>query len=225
MEEGFIVVNKPKGITSFGVISRLRKITGVKKIGHCGTLDPLATGVLICAIGRSATKKMDLLLKKDKNYLAEIELGKISPTYDYEGELNSVKYKNIPKENNIENVLEEFIGETVQTPPVFSAKKINGKRAYDLARSGKKVKMPKRKIKIYKIKITSFNFPILKLSVSCGSGTYIRSLANDIGNSLGTGGVLKNLKRTSVGSIKISKAISLKKINEKNWKDFLLYEI
>lgn len=222
MEEGFIAVNKPKGITSFKVIYVLRKITGIKKIGHCGTLDPLASGVLVCAIGRSATRKIDEFKDQDKVYLAEIELGKESDTYDLEGEIRQNIITKKLKVSELKNVLKKYTGEFLQMPPVYSAKKIGGVRAYKLARKGDIVEMKKSKVTIKKIKIISYHFPFLKIEISCGKGTYIRSLANDIGKDLGCGAVLCNLERTCVGKIRLKDSIPLDKINENNWENFLL---
>jgi len=215
-KEGFIIIDKPKGITSFGVVAILRKITGIKKIGHCGTLDPLATGVLVCAIGRGATKRIDTLIKSDKEYIADIELGKISDTYDIEGNVKSIEIKNKPKKKDIGIVLKKFIGEIDQIPPIFSAKKVNGKKAYDLARKGIHVEMKKNKVNIYKIILISYKFPHIKIKINCGSGTYIRSLANDVGEELKTGGIITELRRTKVGFFNLKKSISLEKLNEKN---------
>jgi len=215
MKEGFILINKPKGITSFGVVAVLRKITGVKKIGHCGTLDPLASGLLICAIGRSATKKIDLLIKKDKTYLAEIELGKVSNTYDMEGKIENVKVSKKPTRKGIEFVLRRFVGDIDQVPPIYSAKKIGGIRAYKLARKGSNIKLNKNKIRIRKIKIVYYKFPILRLRIECGSGTYIRSLANDIGKKLKTGGVLTNLIRESIEKYSLKKSLVLERLDLK----------
>lgn len=212
MKEGFVLINKPKGITSFGIVAQLRKITGVKRIGHCGTLDPLASGLLICAIGRSATKQIDSLLKQEKTYLAEVELGKESNTYDMEGEIKKIKFNNKPTKKEIKEILKRFIGEIDQVPPIYSAKKINGRRAYDLARKGEEVKLKKNKIKIYKIEIISYKFPFLKIKVECGSGTYIRSLAHDIGRQLKTGAVLIGLIRESVGKYSLKKSLEIEKI-------------
>lgn len=212
-KEGFILINKPKGITSFGVIARLRKITGVKKIGHCGTLDPLASGLMICAIGRTATRQIGSLTKQDKVYLAEIELGKASDTYDLEGKTKEIKIKHKPAKKEIETALKKFIGEISQMPPVYSAKKIGGRRAYELARRGEKVKLKKNKVKINNIKLISYKFPILKIKVDCGSGTYIRSLAHDIGKHLKTGAVLTGLIRVSVGKYALKKSLELEKID------------
>lgn len=213
MKEGFVLINKPKGITSFGVIARLRRITGVKKIGHCGTLDPLASGLLICAIGRSATKRIDSFQKQDKTYLADIELGKKSDTYDLEGVIKEIEVRERPKKKEITKTLKTFIGEIDQVPPIYSAKKIEGRRAYELARCGEKVKLRKNKVKIYKIKIISYKFPILKIRIECGSGTYIRSLANDVGKNLKTGAVLTGLIRESIGKYSLKKSLEIEKIN------------
>jgi tRNA pseudouridine55 synthase len=213
MKEGFILIDKPKGISSFGVIARLRRITGVKKIGHCGTLDPLASGLMVCAIGRSATKQIDTFLKQDKTYLAEIELGKVSDTYDMEGTIEKVKFQDKPTRKEVAKILKEFIGETDQMPPIYSAKKINGKRAYDLARKGLEVKLNKNKIKIHKIKIILYKFPILKIRVSCGSGTYIRSLVHDIGGRLKTGAILIGLIRENIGKYSLKKSLEVEKLS------------
>ena len=180
----------------------------------------MAEGVLICAVGREATKKISLFLKSDKQYVAKIELGKTSDTYDKEGEIKNIcrdKSRLVPTLGTVKIVLKRFVGETKQTPPIFSAKRIKGKRAYDLARAGKKVELKPVKIKINKIKILSYKWPFLKIEVDCGSGTYVRSLANGIGEKLGVGGILVELKRTKVKNINIKKAIKLEILNEKNW--------
>jgi len=213
--EGFILINKPRGITSFGVIARLRKITGVKRIGHCGTLDPLASGLLICAIGRTATKRIDSLTKQDKVYLAELELGRVSDTYDLEGKTEEVKWKIKPTKKEVEEVLNKFVGEISQMPPIYSAKKINGVRAYNLARQGREVKLKKNRIKIHKIKIISYKFPSLKIRIDCGSGTYIRSLAHDIGKNLKIGALLSGLRRESIGKFNLKKSVELEKLDLK----------
>jgi len=207
------LINKPKGMASFGVVAYLRKITGIRKIGHAGTLDPLASGLLICAIGRSATKKIDIFLKQDKTYLAEIELGKVSDTYDAEGKIKKINFKNKPTRKEIEKVLQMFIGEINQMPPIFSAKKIKGKKAYELAREGKMVKLKKNKVKIYQIKIIFYKFPFLKIKINCGSGTYIRSIAHDIGKKLKTGAVLTGLVRESIGKYSLKKSLELEKLD------------
>jgi len=219
---GFLVIDKPVGITSFDVIRKLREITGIKKIGHTGTLDPMASGILLCAVGRLATKNISQFLKSDKEYIAEIELGKISDTYDKEGEIEIIKFSKKPKEKEIREVLKKFVGVIAQIPPIFSAKKIKGKKAYELARQGKKIKLKPIKVKINALDLLFYKWPSLKIKISCGTGTYVRSLANDIGQELGVGGYLVDLKRTRVEDIDISQAIRLEELNENNWKEFLI---
>jgi len=215
---GFLNIYKPKGISSFDVIRQLRRITGIKKIGHCGTLDPLATGVLVVAIGE-ATKLLEYLLKMDKSYRAEIVLGKSSVTFDAEG-IDEGECENIGRDdlsvfdktgfsgklgrNDIENLIEKkFLGVIDQVPPKYSALKIGGKRACDLVREGKEVEMKSRKVNIYGVEIVEYKWPRLVLDVNCGSGTYIRSFANDLGEELGCGGYLSGLERTRVGDFLI----------------------
>lgn len=218
MDEGFLVINKSLGITSFGVIARLRRITGIKRIGHCGTLDPLATGVLICAIGRGATRRIGELIKSDKKYLAKIELGKTSDTYDAESVIKNFKYTREPTLADVNWVLKEFAGVIDQVPPIYSAKKVKGTPAHRLVRRGKEVVMKPQKITISEIKVVAYEFPVLELEISCGSGTYIRSLANDIGKKLKTGGYLAALVRTKVGEYEIARSVELDKIDVLNWK-------
>jgi tRNA pseudouridine55 synthase len=218
---GFLLINKPKGITSHDVIDKLREITKIKKIGHAGTLDPFATGLLILGVGRDFTKRLSIFQKKDKEYIATLELGKESDTFDIEGKILKKEIKKIPSRKEIEEILKNFLGEILQIPPIFSAKKIKGKKLYELARKGIKIKPKPQKVKIYEILILDYNFPYLKIKVKCSSGTYIRSLANDIGKKLGCGAYLYELKRTKIDNFSIEKAVDLDKINFKNWKDFL----
>ncbi|MCD6085531.1 tRNA pseudouridine(55) synthase TruB [bacterium] len=221
-KSGFLFIDKPKGISSFDVIKYLRKITQIKKIGHAGTLDPFASGLLIVGIGKEATKLLENFLKKEKIYLAEIEIGKITETYDTEGKiifedqnLNPISLKEIKK------TLSLFVGELYQVPPKFSAKKINGKRAYEFARAGKKIKLSPQKVKIFYVKILKYKWPILKIETKVSSGCYIRSLAYDIGQKLRRGAYLKNLKRIQIGKINLKEAVPLKKLNSSNWQNFL----
>ena len=224
-EGGFLLVSKPSGITSHDAIDYLRKITKIKKIGHAGTLDPLAEGLLIVAIGREYTKRLSLFLKKDKEYIATIKLGEVSDTFDKEGKIEKKKIKKVPELLEIEDVLIKFVGEINQIPPIFSAKKVKGKKLYELARKGIKVEPEPTKVKIYELQILEYNFPYLKLKVFCSSGTYIRSLANDIGKELGCGALLESLKRTKIGEYSLEDAVDLYSLNEKNWKNYLFYEI
>lgn len=199
-----IAINKPKGITSYDIIRKLKIKYPGQKIGHGGTLDPLASGVLVIGIGRQATKKLSQVLKNtNKTYLAEIELGKISKTGDREGPITIVKVKQKPSQDQIELVLKKYIGEISQTPPQYSAVKIQGVPAYKLARQGKKIKLKSKKVIIKDIRLIDYKYPILKLIIICGSGVYIRSLARDIGQSLQTKAYLKELVRTKVGDYSI----------------------
>ncbi len=204
---GFLNINKPKGITSHKVISVLRKITGIKQIGHAGTLDPIASGVLPVAIGK-ASKLIDYL-PTDKSYLVSMFLGKISDTYDTEGVVEDTCFRRIEL-SEIENILDEFRGDITQIPPAYSAVHYNGKRLYELARAGKIPEdIPSRRICVYKNEIISFDYEkqILKLNISCSKGTYIRTIVNDLGQKLGSGAVMFELIRTMSADMAIDNAI------------------
>ena len=206
--DGFLLINKPKGITSFDVIRKLRKILQTRKIGHAGTLDPMAAGLLIIAI-EQGTKLLEYLIKQDKTYLAEITLDSTSDTYDAEGKIQKTDFVGEISQEQIEVILKKFTGQIKQIPPQYSALKINGQKACDLARKGEKVKLKSRDITIYSIKIINFKSPLLNLEVSCSSGTYIRSLAHDIGQKLKCGGLLSKLQRTKIGTHDINQSITL----------------
>ncbi|HEC21065.1 MAG TPA: tRNA pseudouridine(55) synthase TruB [Candidatus Peregrinibacteria bacterium] len=212
---GFLIINKQEGWTSHDVVAKARGILGTKKVGHLGTLDPLATGVLVLAVGK-ALKLVEFLMGCEKTYEAEIELGKVSDTYDYEGkvERQNVKGKMQIAKSELKKALESFEGEIEQMPPVYSALKIKGKKACDLARAGKKVELKPRRVKINEIKILNFEWPFLKLRIDCSTGTYIRSLAHDLGQKLGCGGCLKALNRLRVGNFKLEEALLINQINE-----------
>lgn len=191
--------------------NELKKKTGKKvKIGHAGTLDPLASGLLIVLIG-DATKKQFEFMKLDKTYQVEAKLGEVSSTGDEEGKKEFVSNL-IPTEEQIKQVIKKFTGEIMQKPPVFSAIKINGKRAYELARSGKQVKLKPRAVKIYEFDDVIYKYPNLSFTVSVSSGTYIRSLVEDIGDYIKTGAYTKSLRRISIGKYRVEDA---KPINEK----------
>jgi len=204
--KGIIAVYKPIGVTSFDVIRRLRTLTGIKKIGHAGTLDPLAKGVLVVGIGKEACKSLAENVKKEKEYLAVIRLGQESSTDDEEGTKKIIKYTKKPKLEEIKNILPQFQGLVSQIPPIFSAIKVNGQRAYSLARKGKKFSLKARIIDIKKIDLISYKWPNLYIKAITGPGVYIRSLARDIGKELNCGGYLANLERTRVGEFTIKKA-------------------
>jgi len=221
MKSGFILIDKPSGMTSHDVVDYLRKITKIKKIGHSGTLDPIATGLLILGIGREATKKLSKFQKLDKEYVAKIRLGAVSDTFDRAGKIKEIEVKKIPTKNEIEEVLKTFQGEILQSPPPYSAKKIKGAKLYQLARKGILVKAKPKKVKIYKIEILNYDWPYLEIKVSCSSGTYVRSLANDIGEKLKCGGYIEELRRTKIGNFSVENAKKLKEINSENWQNFL----
>lgn len=207
-DSNILIINKPSGVTSHDVVALVRKQRDIKKVGHAGTLDPLAEGVLIVLMGTS-TKKQGEFLKLDKEYLATIHLGAVSSTDDTEGQIISKKLENIPSIVDIQQVVRSFVGEIKQLPPVFSAVKIKGQKAYQIARKGKIPELKPKKIIIYDIKILKYEWPALELRLVCSSGTYIRSIARDIGANLKTGGYLASLVRTRVGPYKIEDAIKL----------------
>ena len=206
---GFLNINKPSGISSHKVISVLRKVTGIKQIGHAGTLDPLASGVLPVAIGK-ASKLIDYM-PEDKAYSVSMVFGKVSDTFDLEGHIEEFSNKKVTLEE-IENALLNFRGKIDQIPPAFSAVHYNGKRLYELAREGKiPDDIPKRVITVYKNEIISFDYEqqILKLEIECSKGTYIRSIVNDLGQLLGTGAVMTELIRTKSSGLDINSSLAL----------------
>lgn len=204
---GLLLVNKPTGITSFDCIRKLRRTTGVKKIGHAGTLDPAAHGLMLLLFG-TACKQAQQFSKLDKTYVAQIELGKNSTTGDREGELTNISERQ-PELDEIERTLKLFIGEITQTPSKYSAIKIDGQEAYKRARRGEEVMMPSRQVTINSIDLLTYKYPFLTIEASVSSGTYIRSLAEDIGKELGTGAYLADLTRTSVGEYDLKDAVEL----------------
>jgi tRNA pseudouridine55 synthase len=206
-EDGLYLFNKPKGISSFGAVYILRRELKQKygkkiKVGHCGTLDPLATGLLILLSGK-LTKRAGELTKKDKVYLATAKLGASSTTYDSEGQLSLVSSSE-PSRVELEQALTSFLGKSQQIPPIFSAIKLSGKRAYQLARAGQEVKLKPRPIQIYSIQLLEYNYPELKFSVHVSSGTYIRSLIHDLGLKLSTGAHMTDLHRQSISTYTLS---------------------
>lgn len=208
-----ILIDKPAGISSFGVVARVRRYLSQKagkkiKVGHTGTLDPFATGLLILLSGK-ATKLSNQFLKLDKWYEATLCLGKISTTGDPEGAITEVNVDRQPSYSDIEKILPDFLGNIKQTVPIFSAVKINGKRAYQLARQGQKVEMPTREIEIYELEVLSYHFPELVIRTHVSSGTYIRTLGEDLGQALGVGAYLTALRRTKVGNFNLNNAKSL----------------
>lgn len=209
---GLLIINKPLKYSSMDVIRRIRKLTGIRKVGHAGSLDPLATGVLLVCLG-NYTKKISYLMDKTKEYIAEINLSAFSETDDAEGIIEPLQIKEIPSIDMIKSILNSFIGSILQTPPKYSAVKINGMRAYKKALLGQEFKINPRLITIYSIELIYYEWPMLKIKVVCGKGTYIRSLARDIGIKLHTGGYLSALVRTTIGNYKLENALNLLDIN------------
>ena len=208
-EDGMVLVDKPAGITSFGVVARVRRrlseqIGKKSKVGHTGTLDPFATGLMLIVTGKECRNAMNYS-KLDKEYEAVIRLGFTSSTGDPEGELTEVSTHS-PTKEAVEAALEPFRGEITQRPPMFSAIKINGRRAYDLARKGEVVEIPERQVTVYSLELLEYAYPDVHVRAHVSSGTYIRSLAEDIGNVLETGAYCAELRRTKVADWSVADA-------------------
>lgn len=220
---GILNILKPPGMTSHDVVAYIRKVTGVKKVGHTGTLDPGAAGVLPICIGKS-TKIVDYLMNDRKVYICEVKFGNKTDTYDKYGKFVYDSDKNTcnMQLNDIIDVLESFKGEITQKPPAYSAIKIDGKRAYDLAREGKDIEISTRKVTIYDIKILNFDPPYLMLKIECSKGTYIRSICNDIGDILKCGAYMNFLIRTGTGNFTIKNSCILDEIDKFNFKNFII---
>lgn len=214
MKEGFFAVYKPKGPSSFWVIAQIRKIVGRNvKVGHAGTLDPLAEGVLVVAVGRESTKKISSEVNKEKEYIAEVFLGAESATDDDEGEKTVINKDLRPNKDDILRVLPKFKGEIMQRPPIFSAIKVGGKNAYLLARKGKIQELKERKVFIKDIELLEYSYPIIKIKVETGPGVYIRSLARDIGRELKTGAYMSGLVRTRVGEFTVKNVVKVEDLD------------
>ena len=209
-EQGqMLLIDKPIDWTSFDVVRKLRRQVRTKKIGHAGTLDPLATGLLILCTGKY-TKRINDYMAQEKEYTGTITLGAITPTYDLESEPQEEKeYAHLSLRQVEAVITQQFTGEIWQVPPIHSAIKKDGKRVYELARAGKEVKLDPRRITIREFEITDFRLPILSFRVVCTTGTYIRSLANDLGAALGCGGYLSSLRRTRIGEYSVEQAMSI----------------
>lgn len=222
-KSGFLLIDKPVDWTSFDVVAKLRGITGIKKIGHAGTLDPFATGLLIIAIGRAATKQISNYVKKDKVYETTLCLGAVSSTHDPEGEIkkNTKDDTGIPSIDEVERVVKSFTGKQEQIPPMYSAKKVQGKKLYQLARQGKEVERWPEGIEVFSLEILKYDWPLLELRVHCSSGTYIRVLGSDIGQALRVGAYLTKLKRVAIGDYKLQDAFGIKDISKDNWQEKL----
>ncbi|MEQ1849445.1 MAG: tRNA pseudouridine(55) synthase TruB [Candidatus Peribacteraceae bacterium] len=212
MRHGFLLVHKPKGPTSHDLVGMVRRTLSEPSIGHLGTLDPMAEGLMVLAVGSKALKVIELFSKMTKEYDAEVTLGKDSTTYDAEGLITvhdtRPGYEPPTDQSRVQTVLNErFVGTVDQVPPIFSAIKVGGSRAYRKAQRGESVELKSRPVSITECRILSYNYPLLSLHVACGSGTYIRSLAHDIGETLRSGGYLSKLVRTKVGEWLLTDAV------------------
>lgn len=210
---GILIINKPQGYTSHDIVNVLRKKLNTKKMGHTGTLDPSATGVLPILVGQ-ATKISKYLIEHNKTYIAELRLGKKSSTGDLEGEI--IEKKDVPAldAEKVEQLLKTFLGKQMQTPPIYSAIKVNGKKAYEYARNNQKIELEPREIEILNIELISLNSNVITYKVKCSKGTYIRTLCEDIAAKLGTVGLMQNLCRVEVNSFNINQAVTLEEIKE-----------
>lgn len=214
MINGIVNIYKEKGYTSHDVVAVLRKVVGQKKIGHTGTLDPDATGVLPVCLGR-ATKVCELLTDHDKTYEALLLLGKTTDTQDISGEVLEERNPGDLTEEEVRSCIESFIGEYDQIPPMYSALKVNGKKLYELAREGKTVERKSRKVQIHGIRILEMNLPHVRMEVDCSKGTYIRTLCHDIGEKLQVGGCMEELERTKVDRFLKEDAVTLDEVRQK----------
>ena len=208
---GVIIIDKPQGKTSHDIVGIMRKKFGTRRVGHTGTLDPMATGVLPICIG-NATRASDMLTESDKKYRAQLLLGKRTDTLDIEGEVLEERAVNVT-EQEIRDVIDTFIGEIDQIPPMYSAIKKDGKKLYELARQGIEIEREPRRINIYSIDIIDINIPYITVDVHCSKGTYIRSLCDDIGTRLGTGAVMTELRRTYTAGFSIDDAYTIEQLD------------
>ena len=227
--QGLLLIDKPSGWTSFDVVNKVRRIVAVSegkkpkncKVGHTGTLDPLATGLLVLLVGKEYTRRAQELTKLDKTYEVTMKLGETSTTGDDEGQKTAVATI-VPTPEQLQKALRRFTGDIMQTPPAFSAIKIDGKRAYDLARAGKEVKLEARPVTIGSIKLTNYAYPFASFTCDVSSGTYVRSLVEDLGNALGTGAYMSALRRTRVGQFYLENAAIISEIAPDTLEQFLI---
>lgn len=231
MTSGILLIHKPRGITSHDVVDYVRKITGVRRVGHAGTLDPLAGGLLIVLVG-DATKRQAEFMSGEKEYVATMRLGATSDTDDAEGIIKPTTDNRQPTTTEMKAALMRFVGEIEQMPPAYSAIKIRGKKAYDIARAGGAPDLKVRRVTIKEIELLEYRAlpsealategPLLKIRVVCSPGTYIRALARDIGQALGCGAYLEALTRTRSGVFRIEQAVTLQELTQESWSQHLL---
>ncbi len=217
---GILNVNKPAGLTSRNVVDRVERLTRPAKAGHAGTLDPLATGVLVVCVGQ-ATRVIRFVQQMRKSYLATFLLGFRSDTDDTEGQIVAIPNAIQPARAGIDRVLSRFIGDVQQRPPIHSAIKLAGRRAYQLARRGATFELPARTVTIFRIRVARYEYPKLELEIECGSGTYVRALGRDIAAALGSAAVMSALKRTAVGTFIVEDAVALDELTAETLPDYL----
>ena len=216
---GVLIINKHKGVTSHKIVSMLRKLYDMPKVGHTGTLDPMATGVLPILLGR-AVKAADFLLAEDKEYTAEMKLGITTDTQDLTGDILS-RCDDIPSEDRVKEAAASFVGELMQVPPMYSAIKVGGRKLCDIAREGEEVKREPRKITVYSLDIEKISDDTYRLFVRCSKGTYIRTLCSDIGEALGCGAAMSSLCRTRSGPFSLENAITVEELSEMDFEERL----
>ncbi|OGL87568.1 tRNA pseudouridine(55) synthase TruB [Candidatus Uhrbacteria bacterium RIFCSPLOWO2_02_FULL_49_11] len=229
MTSGFLLINKPIGPTSHDVVDMVRRATGIRTVGHAGTLDPFASGLLIVGVGREATRQLDQFKNLPKTYIATIRLGARSDTDDRTGQIEESRIKNLElSSEKIEKLIQSFIGEVEQTPPMYSAKKIKGQKLYEIARQGRTVERKPANVTIHSIELLDIsdteklkNCPTIKLKINCSSGTYIRALARDIGEELQCGAYCEELTRTAIGPYTLSEATTLEQLTPLTWQQYL----
>lgn len=228
--EGILLINKPKGWTSFDVVNHIRRIVANEqkvrpfsvKVGHCGTLDPLAEGLLVLLIGKTYTKMAMDLTKLDKEYLLTARLGQVTDSFDLETEPKFYSAEK-PGLSEVKKAIDSFKGEISQKPPAFSALKVGGQRAYKMARKGQEVDLKPRPVTIYKLELISYDYPLVKLRSKVSSGTYIRSLVSDIGTKLNTGAYLEELVRTKIGDFCLEDSLKINNLTAEDLSEHLYY--
>ena len=222
--QGLLVLNKPGGITSRGAVDVVQRLVRPAKVGHAGTLDPLATGVLVVCVG-AATRLIEYVQRMPKRYVGTFLLGRHSPTEDIEGDVAELNGPPVPTREEIIAALPRFTGTIEQRPPAFSALKVAGRRAYDLARKGLDVELQPRPVTIYRLKLVAYEYPKLSLDIECSGGTYVRSLGRDLAESLGTAAVMSALTRTAIGSLALEDAILPAELTRENLAAHLLQSL
>jgi tRNA pseudouridine55 synthase len=218
---GLLNLNKPAGVTSRRVVDQVQRLARPTKCGHAGTLDPLARGVLVVCVG-AATRLIEYVQQMRKRYLGTFVLGRHSPTEDVQGEVTELHDPPVPSVDQIAAAAEALTGRIEQRPPAYSALKVEGRRAYALAREGRHVELKPRHVTVYRLEIASYRYPELRLEIECGSGTYVRSLGRDLAESLGTAAVMSSLVRTAVGGFEIDDAVAPEDLTPGNWTEKLL---